>query len=130
MKSTGQSIADLKKLRIKDEGALQIDFCGISFPNAFCLPSSPVSNTADMCVRAFDDGWGGVVYKTLNLDTEEEILYPSPRLGAVHDLSDLFSDWNRTSERGANYRSNSFRQLRRTLRGLRAIVLRMYWVSL
>jgi len=88
MESTGRSFADLDKLRLKDEEALQIEFCGITFPNPFCLSSSPVSNTAEMCARAFDAGWGGVVYKTLNLETEQEILHPSPRLGAVHDLSE------------------------------------------
>lgn len=87
MESTGRCFADLDKLRLKDEEALQIEFCGITFPNPFCLSSSPVSNTADMCARAFDAGWGGVVYKTLNVDKEQEILHPSPRLGAVHDRS-------------------------------------------
>jgi len=82
--SIGHSLSELDRLRWEGEEALQIDFCGIKFPNPFCLSSSPVSNTAEMCARAFDAGWGGVVYKTLNLDKEQEILHPSPRLSAVH----------------------------------------------
>lgn len=61
--------------------SLQVDFCGVTFPNPFCLSSSPVGNTYDMCARAFDIGWGGVVYKTVGLDYDVQITHPSPRLG-------------------------------------------------
>ena len=63
--------------------SLQVSFCGVVFPNPFCLSSSPVSNTYDMCARAFDAGWGGVVYKTVCLDDEVTISHPSPRLNAL-----------------------------------------------
>lgn len=53
--------------------------------HSVCLLASPVTNAAEMCARAFDDGWGGVVYKTLNIDSEMKTLHPSPRLEAVHD---------------------------------------------
>lgn len=62
---------------------LSIDFCGVRFPNPFCLSSSPVSNTKEMCAAAFDAGFGGVYYKTLNLDDKFTISHPSPRLGSV-----------------------------------------------
>jgi dihydropyrimidine dehydrogenase (NAD+) subunit PreA len=87
LSSTGRSFSDLDKMQAEGEEALKIEFCGIEFPNPFCLSSSPVSNTAEMCARAFDAGWGGVIYKTLNLDKEQEIFHPSPRLHAVHDLT-------------------------------------------
>lgn len=45
---------------------LSVDFLGVHFENPFCLSSSPVSNCYEMCARAFDTGWGGVVYKTLS----------------------------------------------------------------
>ena len=54
------------------------------FPNPFCLSSSPVSNSAEMCARAFDAGWGGVYYKTLGIETKFKVYHPSPRLNAVH----------------------------------------------
>jgi dihydropyrimidine dehydrogenase (NAD+) subunit PreA len=63
---------------------LSIDFCGVRFPNPFCLSSSPVGNDYDMCARAMDMGWGGVVYKTVGLDYEVKITHPSPRLNALH----------------------------------------------
>lgn len=63
---------------------LSIEFCGIKFENPFCLSSSPVSNHAEMCARAYDAGWGGIVYKTLNLEKSFKIIMPSPRLNAYH----------------------------------------------
>ena len=62
--------------------SLKVDFCGVEFPNPFCLSSSPVGNTYDMCARALDTGWGGVVYKTIGLDYQVKITHPSPRLNA------------------------------------------------
>ena len=64
--------------------SLKVDFCGVEFPNPFCLSSSPVGNTYEMCARAFDMGWGGVVYKTVGLDYEVKITHPSPRLNALN----------------------------------------------
>ena len=49
--------------------SLEIEFCGVRCANPFFLSSSPVGNTAEMIARAFDAGWGGAVYKTLNLET-------------------------------------------------------------
>ena len=63
--------------------SLGIEFCGVRFPNPFCLSASPVSNSAEMCARALDAGWGGVFYKTLSVETFK-IYHPSPRLNAVH----------------------------------------------
>jgi dihydropyrimidine dehydrogenase (NAD+) subunit PreA len=62
---------------------LSIDFCGVNFKNPFLLSSSPVSNSAEMVARAFDAGWGGVVFKTLNSD-RLPIIHPSPRMHCVH----------------------------------------------
>lgn len=48
---------------------LSIDFLGVHFPNPFCLSSSPVDNCYEMCKRAYEAGWGGIVYKTLSPDS-------------------------------------------------------------
>jgi dihydropyrimidine dehydrogenase (NAD+) subunit PreA len=64
--------------------SLELEFCGLRFPNPFCLSSSPVSNTYEMCARAFDAGWGGIYYKTLGLEQKFKVYHPSPRLNAVH----------------------------------------------
>lgn len=44
---------------------LSIEFLGVKFKNPFCLSSSPVGNCYEMCAKAFKEGWGGIVYKTL-----------------------------------------------------------------
>ncbi len=64
--------------------SLEIEFCGLRFKNPFCLSASPIANTAEMVSRAFDAGWGGVVYKTLNLEKDYQVIDPTPRLHALH----------------------------------------------
>ncbi len=44
---------------------LSINFLGVRFENPFCLSSSPVGNCFDMCSKAYEAGWGGVVFKTI-----------------------------------------------------------------
>ncbi len=58
---------------------LSIDFCGVRFENPVLLSSSPVSNTAEMVARAFEAGWGGVVFKTIGMG-DTEIIHPAPRM--------------------------------------------------
>ncbi|HBC73255.1 MAG TPA: NAD-dependent dihydropyrimidine dehydrogenase subunit PreA, partial [Candidatus Wallbacteria bacterium] len=63
---------------------LSVKFCGVNFENPFMLSSSPVSDCYEMCKNAFNAGWGGVVYKTLNLEKRFKVVMPSPRLNALH----------------------------------------------
>ncbi len=44
---------------------LSINLAGIKSPNPFWVASAPPSNTAYQCHRAFEAGWGGVVWKTI-----------------------------------------------------------------
>ena len=46
---------------------LSIDFCGVRCENPFFLSSSPVDNCYEMCAKALETGWGGIVYKTLGI---------------------------------------------------------------
>lgn len=66
---------------------LSVNFCGVKFENPFCLSSSPVGNSAEMCSRAYEAGWGGIVYKTLGLEKSFKIVMPSPRL-SVYNYGD------------------------------------------
>src|SRR5437899_9644489 len=43
---------------------LSINLAGIKSPNPFWVASGPPSNTAYQCHRAFEAGWGSVVWKT------------------------------------------------------------------
>ncbi|MCD8547177.1 MAG: NAD-dependent dihydropyrimidine dehydrogenase subunit PreA [Aeromonadaceae bacterium] len=47
---------------------LSSNFLGIKSPNPFWLASAPPTDKEYNVVRAFEAGWGGVVWKTLGLD--------------------------------------------------------------
>jgi dihydropyrimidine dehydrogenase (NAD+) subunit PreA len=47
---------------------LHSNFLGIQSPNPFWLASAPPTDKEYNVVRAFEAGWGGVVWKTLGLD--------------------------------------------------------------
>lgn len=44
---------------------LSINFAGIKSPNPFWIASGPPSNSAHQAHRAFEAGWGGLVWKTI-----------------------------------------------------------------
>ncbi len=44
---------------------LSIDCAGITSPNPFWLASAPPSNSGYQVMRAFEQGWGGAVWKTI-----------------------------------------------------------------
>ncbi len=60
---------------------LATNFAGIRSPNPFWLASAPPTDKAYNVVRAFEAGWGGVVWKTLGEDPP--IVNVSSRYGAV-----------------------------------------------
>ena len=60
---------------------LSCDFVGIRSPNPFWLASAPPTDKAYNVNRAFEAGWGGVVWKTLGFDPP--IVNVSSRYGAV-----------------------------------------------
>lgn len=59
---------------------LESTICGVRSPNPFWLASGPPTNSAHQVNRAFEAGWGGVVWKTLS---HEPIVNVSSRYGAV-----------------------------------------------
>ncbi|MBS4060514.1 MAG: NAD-dependent dihydropyrimidine dehydrogenase subunit PreA [Bacteroidetes bacterium] len=75
---------------MKTQADLSIEFCGVRFENPFCLSSSPVGNHAEMCARAYDAGWSGIVYKTLGLEKSFKVVIPSPRLNALNVFDKRF----------------------------------------
>jgi dihydropyrimidine dehydrogenase (NAD+) subunit PreA len=46
---------------------LSINFAGIKSPNPFWLASAPPTNSGYQIMKAFDQGWGGAVWKTLGV---------------------------------------------------------------
>ena len=57
---------------------LSINFAGIRSPNPFWLASAPPTNSGAQVHRAFEAGWGGVVWKTIGAP----VLNVSNRYGA------------------------------------------------
>jgi len=58
---------------------LSINLAGIRSPNPFWVASGPPTNTAYQVHRAFEAGWGGVVWKTIG----EPIVNVNSRYGAL-----------------------------------------------
>ncbi len=69
----------------KGNGAVSLasEFLGIRSPNPFWLASAPPTDKATNVNRAFEAGWGGVVWKTLGEDPPI-VNVSGPRYGAIH----------------------------------------------
>ncbi|MBI5254908.1 MAG: NAD-dependent dihydropyrimidine dehydrogenase subunit PreA [Burkholderiales bacterium] len=62
---------------------LTTTFAGIKSPNPFWLASAPPTDKAYNVNRAFEAGWGGVVWKTLGEDGPPVVNVNGPRYGAL-----------------------------------------------
>jgi dihydropyrimidine dehydrogenase (NAD+) subunit PreA len=62
---------------------LHTTFAGISSPNPFWLASAPPTDKAYNVHRAFEAGWGGVVWKTLGEAGPPIVNVNGPRYGAL-----------------------------------------------
>ena len=62
---------------------LQSTFAGIHSPNPFWLASAPPTDKAYNVNRAFEAGWGGVVWKTLGEAGPPVVNVSGPRYGAL-----------------------------------------------
>lgn len=58
---------------------LSVDFAGIRSPNPFWLASGPPTNTYVQVAKAFDEGWGGAIWKTIG----EPIINVYSRYGSI-----------------------------------------------
>jgi dihydropyrimidine dehydrogenase (NAD+) subunit PreA len=65
---------------------LTTHFVGIRSPNPFWLASAPPTDKAYNVNRAFEAGWGGVVWKTLGEDGPPIVNVSGPRYGALRGI--------------------------------------------
>jgi dihydropyrimidine dehydrogenase (NAD+) subunit PreA len=63
---------------------LTSNFIGIKSPNPFWLASAPPTDKEYNVRRAFEAGWGGVVWKTLGEAGPPVVNVNGPRYGAIH----------------------------------------------
>src|SRR3954452_15621070 len=64
---------------------LRIKFAGVQSPNPFWLASAPPSNSGEQGDKAFEAGWGGVVWKTIG--------------APVLNVSNGYGDWYYAGQR-------------------------------
>ncbi|MBF9043894.1 NAD-dependent dihydropyrimidine dehydrogenase subunit PreA [Rhodobacterales bacterium HKCCE4037] len=63
---------------------LTSNFLGIKSPNPFWLASAPPTDKQYNVERAFEAGWGGVVWKTLGAEGPPVVNVNGPRYGAIY----------------------------------------------
>ncbi|MCB5199332.1 NAD-dependent dihydropyrimidine dehydrogenase subunit PreA [Loktanella sp. TSTF-M6] len=63
---------------------LTTDFLGIKSPNPFWLASAPPTDKEYNVRRAFEAGWGGVVWKTLGAEGPPVVNVNGPRYGVIY----------------------------------------------
>lgn len=62
--------------------SLEITVDGMKFKNPFVLGSGPPGTNGRVIAKAFDRGWGGVVCKTISLDSSK-VINVAPRYGKL-----------------------------------------------
>ena len=59
---------------------------GIKLPNPFVIGSGPPGTNANVCGKAFDEGWGAVIIKTISLDSSK-VVNVAPRYARLRTAS-------------------------------------------
>lgn len=74
-------------------------FCGLKLKNPFLLSSSVVTSSYDMCKRALQAGWAGIVYKTM---CPFDIYESSPRFSTVKNWDNSFAGFKNIEQLSVN----------------------------
>lgn len=64
--------------RVADGPDLSVKVNGLNLPNPFVIGSGPPGTNYQVMKKAFDEGWGGVICKTLSLDAGKVSVRCSP----------------------------------------------------
>ncbi len=65
---------------------------GIKLPNPFVIGSGPPGTNANVCGKAFDEGWGAVIIKTISLDSSK-VVNVAPRYARLRTASNEVIGW-------------------------------------
>ncbi|GAX76474.1 hypothetical protein CEUSTIGMA_g3919.t1 [Chlamydomonas eustigma] len=82
----------LKNGRVTSGPDLSVTVNGIHFPNPFVIGSGPPGTNYQVMKKAFDEGWGGVICKTLSLDSKK-VVNVTPRYAKLRDTSGKVFGW-------------------------------------
>src|SRR5947209_2442704 len=88
---------------------------GLKLPNPFIIGSGPPGTNANVIAKAFDEGWGGVVAKTISLDASK-VINVAPRYARLRtDKSKEIFGWQNIeliSDRPFKVWLDEFKQLK------------------
>src|SRR6201992_3446923 len=65
---------------------------GISLPNPFIIGSGPPGTNANVIGKAFDEGWGAVIIKTISLDASK-VVNVAPRYARLRTEKKEIVGW-------------------------------------
>lgn len=65
---------------------------GLKFPNPFVIASGPPGTNLNVISRAFREGWGGVIAKTVSLDSSK-VVNVTPRYAKLHSNDGEVIGW-------------------------------------
>ncbi len=71
---------------------LSLTVDGLKLPNPFIIGSGPPGTNANVIGKAFDEGWGAVVCKTVSLDASK-VVNVQPRYGRLRAASEEIIGW-------------------------------------
>src|ERR671923_2972202 len=88
---------------------------GLKLPNPFVIGSGPPGTNANVIGKAFDEGWGAVICKTVSLDASK-VVNVQPRYGRLRaNGSDEIIGWENIeliSDRSFETWLREFKQLK------------------
>jgi dihydroorotate dehydrogenase len=97
--------------------SLRVVVDGITLPNPFVIGSGPPGTNANVIRKAFDEGWGGVVAKTISLDASK-VNNVAPRYARMRaDQSKEVFGWQNIeliSDRSFDLWLDEFKQIKDT----------------
>lgn len=71
---------------------LRVTVDGLRMPNPFVIGSGPPGTNANVIGKAFDEGWGAVICKTVSLDASK-VVNVQPRYGRLRSGADEIIGW-------------------------------------
>src|SRR4029079_15593969 len=88
---------------------------GLKLPNPFVIASGPPGTNANVIGKAYDEGWGAVICKTISLDASK-VVNVQPRYGRLRtDDSQEIIGWENIeliSDRDFNTWLDEFKQIK------------------
>ncbi|GFR47428.1 hypothetical protein Agub_g9052 [Astrephomene gubernaculifera] len=78
--------------RVTSGPDLSVEVNGLKLPNPFIIGSGPPGTNYQVMKKAFDEGWGGVICKTLSLDSSK-VVNVTPRYAKLRDYSGRVFGW-------------------------------------